>query len=412
MKLFTCIFFLLFLSACGGGGGGSSPTETESTIITQPHSLETYNSKTFDLIASSSSGASILFSIESNPSNGQIIINGSQATYNPNNNYQGVDYFTVNASDGNFSESIPISVDVFENSYKDYSMSIESTLELGTYGDPNKEIKFTVNYQGVDREFILIIPKSLNPYNKNSYPVVIHLHGNTQSAFSVYSNYSSYIKNAKDLNFYYVIPSGLSGVVGGGTDEEGTMTGWNAHFPGYNNEYDDSGFIKALINYLHDNHQITHKRIYLTGFSSGAHFAYTAANENTLIDGIQIFAGWMNKYNDWIFSQPIKAQHYHGTNDHVSYYEDSEHFGGQNSINEISSMKNCQGYDELVVDDFNGDGQKPTTIFSYSNCNDGSILQHFKIEGAEHISSTSLLYHDLSSSEQFYDFFELGSPIH
>jgi len=95
------IFGALLIWACSGGGEKSSPTETESTIITQPHSLEVYGTKTFNLIASSSTGTTISFTISSGPSNGQLQINGSQATYTPNNNFFGMDYFTVNVSDGN-----------------------------------------------------------------------------------------------------------------------------------------------------------------------------------------------------------------------------------------------------------------------------------------------------------------------
>jgi len=412
MKRFLILLSIVLIWTCGGGGEKSSPTETESTIITQPQSLEVYGTKTFNLIASSSTGTTISFSISSGPSNGQLEINGSQATYTPNNNFFGMDYFAVNASDGNSQKSIPISVNVFENPYLDHKILISDITTLGTYGDPNNEIRFTVDYNGIEREFILIVPKAINPYQKNNYPAVIHLHGNTQSASSVYIGYSSYVKNAKDLNFYYVIPSGLSGIVAAGTENEGTMTGWNAHFPGYNNEYDDSGFIKALINYLHDNYSISHQKIYLTGFSSGAHFAYTAANENILIDGIQVFGGWMNKYNDWVFNQPLRAQHYHGTDDYVNYYETDTHYGGENSIKEIAQMKNCQQNTEESIEDFNGDGNRPTTVFSFSNCNDNSYLQHFKIEGAGHIAGSSVSWYDISSTEQFYEFFELGNPIY
>ena len=411
MKKFWIVLSVCWLWTCSGGGEKSSPTETESTIITQPHSLEVYGIKTFNLIASSSTGATISFTVSSGPSNGQLQINGSQATYTPNNNFLGMDYFTVNVSDGDSQKSIPISVDVFENPYQENRISISDIITLPFYGDPNNELRFTVDYNGIEREFILIIPKAINPYKKNNAPAVIHLHGSTQSASSVYQGYTSYVKNAKDLNFYYVIPSGLKGVVNGGTEDEGTMTGWNAHFPGYNNEYDDSGFIKALINYLHDNYSISHQKIYLTGFSSGAHFAYTAANENILIDGIQVFGGWMNKYNDWVFNQPLRAQHYHGTNDYVDYYETDDHYGGQNSIRKIAQMKNCQQQSFESIEDFNGDGNRPTTVFSYSNCNDNSYLQHFMIAGAGHIAGTSVSFYDISSSEQFYEFFELGRPI-
>ena len=94
MRLFTYIFFLLFLATCGGGGE-SSPTGPTSSIITQPHSVEIFEVKTFNLVASSSLGEAITFSIASQPTGGQVTINGSEATYNPNSGFYGLDSFHV-----------------------------------------------------------------------------------------------------------------------------------------------------------------------------------------------------------------------------------------------------------------------------------------------------------------------------
>ena len=408
MRFFFLIILLII--ACSSSSD-SSPTQPEIQITTSEHYIEVYQEKTFDLVAGISEG-SLNFSLLTQPSYGNVTLSGSKLTYRPNNGFVGNDSFIVKATVGSSSKDIPIFLSVFDNPYKSQFLTVKDSLEIGLYGDKKNEIKFTVDYEGIQREFILIIPKNLSSYNKNNLPVVIHLHGNTQTGNSVYSNHGSFIRNAKELKFYYVIPSGLKSIVNGGTDDEGTMTGWNAHFPGFNTEYDDSGFLKALINYLHDNHSISHEKIYLTGFSSGAHFAYTAANENILIDGIQVFGGWMNKYNNWVFNQPLRAQHYHGTNDHVYYYEYDDHYGGENSIKEIARLKNCQSSSQYPLDDVNNNGFNDTTFFSYGDCNDGSVLQHFRLENEVHVSSTSVTRNDISSLTEFFNFFGLGEPIY
>ena len=60
------ILFIIpfFLWTCGGGGGSDDPTDTSSSnIISQVHVLEVYEQVTFDIIASSTDGNSISFSI-------------------------------------------------------------------------------------------------------------------------------------------------------------------------------------------------------------------------------------------------------------------------------------------------------------------------------------------------------------
>ena len=417
MKLFNKLIFLLYISIIlNCSSGGSSPTEIEANITSSPHYIEAYKSKTFNFVASAFaedfSEITITFTLENLPMNGQVVIDGYQATYTPNAGYVGMDNFTVTASAGNSSISIPVSVDVFDNPYKNDELLIKNSLELGFYGDKKNELKITVEYNGIEREFIIIKPKLLSEFQKNGHPAVIYFHGNGGSASSIYINSPSFINNAKELNFYYIIPSGLQGVTGGGSDSEGSATGWNANFPGWNNEFNDVGFINALINHLHDEYSISHKNIYLIGFSSGAHFAYTLANRNILIDGFQVFGGWMNKYNDWEFNQSLKAQHYHGTKDHVDYYEQEQHFGGENSIKEIAIMKNCQSINEIELDDANANGLIDATLFDYKDCTDGSILQHFRLNDEVHVGSTSISRNDISSFDEFFKFFELGNPTY
>ena len=87
----------LFLWTCGGGDS-DDPTDTSSSIISQPHYVEAYETKTFELIATSSNGEVISFSIDSTPSNGQATINSNQLTYSPNNGFYGTEVFSVNAN--------------------------------------------------------------------------------------------------------------------------------------------------------------------------------------------------------------------------------------------------------------------------------------------------------------------------
>jgi len=139
------ILFIIpfFLWTCGGGGGGSDdPTDTgSSNIISQTHSIELYDSATFDIIASSTDGNTLSFSISSQPTYGQASILGNTVTYTPQGNYSGNDIMQITASSSTGSTIINIQLDIFNNPYKDYRLSnvqkkaiTDIPFNNGTYG--------------------------------------------------------------------------------------------------------------------------------------------------------------------------------------------------------------------------------------------------------------------------------------
>ena len=95
-------------------------------------------------MASSSLGEAITFSIASQPTGGQVTINGSEATYNPNSGFYGLDSFNITATSASSSEIIPISIDVFNNPYKDYEIS-DITAISTTYENDELDGSYT-NY--------------------------------------------------------------------------------------------------------------------------------------------------------------------------------------------------------------------------------------------------------------------------
>jgi poly(3-hydroxybutyrate) depolymerase len=392
MRLFTYIFFLLFLATCGGGGGGaSSPTGPEtSSILSQTHHVEVYKEKTLDLIASSLNGETISFAVSSNPNNGQVAISGNQLTYTPNNGYVGIDNFNITASSSSDSKIISISVDVFYNPYKDYQLT-NVTLRNGILFDPD-EIDgsygiYDCKFNGVDREFLLYTPNGINPYNSNELPVLFYFHGYSSDMDPYYKIES--IERLREVGkFIHVRPQGLTGPVPGQDGTWGNVTGWNYLYPDIRDENDDIGFINALINYVHDTQSISHEKIYIRGFSSGGRFSIVMASENELIDGVQSMGSIMHTYYTYEYEQPIKFQVLKGTADEWDPYEYSdEHdtfWGVEEGMMHLISQYSCSDTSRVNIPDIDGDGKGGERLYT-TDCTDGSTFEAFKLIDEAHI---------------------------
>ena len=417
MRLFTYIFFLLFLATCGGGGGGaSSPTEPTSSIITQPHSVEIFETKTFNLVASSTLGEVMTFSIASQPTGGQVTINGSEATYNPNSGFYGLDSFTITVTSASSSEIIPISVDVFDNPYKDYVISnvnpITTTFENAELN--GSYTNYVCDYNGIQRNFSVFIPNGINPYIINELPLFMYFHGS--NGVSLPGNYIDTVSKIQKYNdkLIYVRPQGLPG-----TDEESEATGgatsyrgFNYYYPGWREGNDDVGFTNALINYIHNNYSITHNKIVIGGFSTGGSFVPVMGSENELIDGVIQGAGMMHTYYTYTYDQPIKYHVWKGTEDGYHPYGYDESYPTFWGINEgltmFSDIKSCEDATTTTLPDLNNDNDV-TEKFNI-DCFDGSSFNGYKMYEWEHIEPWGL---DNANPAYFADIniFEMLSEI-
>lgn len=381
------ILFIIpfFLWTCGGSGGSDDPTDTSSSsIISQVHVLEVYEQITFDIIASSTDGNSISFSISSQPSYGQASISGNSITYTPQADFSGNDFINVLASSNSGSLTITVQLDIFNNPYKDYELTnvqkksiVDYPFNNGTYAD------YTCTWDGVERQFSVYIPNTINPYNKNYMPVYFYFHGtHGESIPSNYLDRLAALQKYAGNNFIYVRPQGLPG-----TEEEGNeneilnLRGFNYLYPGWRENNDDIGFTNALINYLHNEYPITHKKIYIGGYSTGGSFVPVMGSENELIDGVVQGAGMMHTYYDYSYEQQIKYKVWKGTNDDYHPYGYDENYPTFWGINEGLAMfaqsKSCYDATYTNLPDVNGDGNISERMDI--ECLDGSFFQGYKL---------------------------------
>ena len=147
-----------------------------------------------------------------------------------------------------------------------------------------------------------------------SVPLVISMHGRNQSLLShiTYSQMSSF---ANPQNIAVVYPQGIN--------SSGALA-WNTGVWWDNSEYDDVGYLNAIIDSVISNFAIDTNRIYACGMSNGGFMTYELACE--LSDRIVAFGSVagnfrMNADQDCTNEREIPIMHIHGTSDAlVNYY--------------------------------------------------------------------------------------------
>ena len=146
-NLFLITFSLFFLSC--GGGGDSSPTEPK---VADPPSVSALNVETpedtqvtFTLAGTEPTGLALTYAFTSSPSHGQITLNGNQATYNPNANYNGTDVFGYVASSASGSSSIGL-ITMTVTPVDDQP----STMDANTTTEEDTSVDITFDFTEVD----------------------------------------------------------------------------------------------------------------------------------------------------------------------------------------------------------------------------------------------------------------------
>ena len=125
----------------------------------------------------------------------------------------------------------------------------------------------TFIHDGLERHYILHLPDSYD--ESKSYPLVFVFHGGGGNAENIQET-TNFSKKADEEHFIVVYPEG------NGKLPHKLLT-WNCGFCcGYSleNNIDDVGYIRALVEYLKETYSIDADRIYATGMSNGGIMSY------------------------------------------------------------------------------------------------------------------------------------------
>ncbi|MFG0325967.1 MAG: GC-type dockerin domain-anchored protein [Phycisphaerales bacterium JB037] len=164
----------------------------------------------------------------------------------------------------------------------------------------------------------LRVPTTYSP--EEPLPLIIALHGFQQDGPEVEA-YFNITPLVESRGFLYIAPSGRRNFLGLGY--------WNALAACcdlFNNNPDDSGYLRALIELIQSEYSVDPRRIHIVGYSNGGFMAYRmACDHSDLIASIVSLAGAMPDDSDppCAAHNPVSVLQIHGTADSVINY-----FGG------------------------------------------------------------------------------------
>ncbi|MFO1463248.1 MAG: PHB depolymerase family esterase [bacterium] len=253
---------------------------------------------------------------------------------------------------------------------------------------PNQAVAFPGDYKktlssgGLDREYILHIPKNYD--GSKPLPLMFILHGNGGTAQSMLK--STGMNDTADKNGFFV--AYLQGTV----ESDGKPT-WNCGITPNAINIDDVGYFRDVANQIQGEVKVDSKRIYASGFSAGASMTYRLGAElPDILAGIAIVEGSIAISTDNGVSYkkiptpkgPIPVAIIHGMEDQAAPYD-----GGPGSkyvyasvAEAVNFWTTADGCSASLPEKTSPDGN--VIAKRYVNCTPGTEVQLFTIVNGEH----------------------------
>ena len=274
--------------------------------------------------------------------------------------------------------------------------AISSNLESQAQGTING----IINYENIDRTFILYVPSSYSSSSKQ--PLVFNFHGYGSNA-SEQMNYGDLRSQADANGFILVHPEALDDIVG---TSYWNIKGWSESV------HDDVKFTENLINLLMDKYSINAERIYSTGMSNGGFFSFhLACNLSASFAAVASVTGSMTKstFDSCNPRKPTPVMQIHGSLDFTVPYKGLDTLNMKPIMDVMEYWKVSNACDDYVL---SLPGILPgttswTETYQYSNCLNGTENIHLYVQGADHIWPGSI-YESIQSpdsSSSIWSFF-------
>jgi polyhydroxybutyrate depolymerase len=245
----------------------------------------------------------------------------------------------------------------------------------------------SVSVNGVTRSYVLHVPSNFRP---GSSGLVVAFHGarDTGAGFAA----SSHLDETADKNgFAVAYPDGLTNPRG--------ATSWNAYFnPTYGADApDDSAFARALITTVQAKLRLDPRKIYVTGFSAGAHMAHRVAIDSSdLVAAAAIVEGslWVQRAGGKLRPTPprgpVSILIFHADKDQVVHYCGVDNgrvieASQDESFDYWSRADSCKSVntDSSLCSKFLGQ-PTPVTAKSATGCSSGTEVQFYRLSGGLH----------------------------
>lgn len=189
--------------------------------------------------------------------------------------------------------------------------------------------RFTFEWQGRQREYIVHIPTSTSPM-----PVMFCLHGLGGTDVQI-DQMLHLSRLAQQRGWIVVIPQALpataAGMNLGAMWNAGLTVQLNGQTVSPNSDIDDSGFLMALLNSLEANHNVNTDSVFICGFSMGGFMTHRMAIEHgdRIAAAVAVSGLITTTMAQLTPVAPVRLLHIHGTNDNVVRPDGSSNaFGG------------------------------------------------------------------------------------
>ncbi len=256
------------------------------------------------------------------------------------------------------------------------------------------------SFGGQNRTANIHLPINYNAANK--YPVVLILHGLTQTGTGIQS-YSKFNDVADTANFIAVYPDGIN-------------TAWNANIGATG--IDDATYLNILLDSVIGKYNVNTNRLYSCGLSNGGYMSHRLACEYAnRFAAIASVAGTMfdGTFNGCNPTRAVPVLQIHGTADLVVPYTGSATAGkGAEDVINFWVAKNTCNTMPLITNLPNTNTTDGSSVIDnvYNGCQGNTICELLKIQGGGHtwpdavgISGIGNVNKDINASATIWNFF-------
>jgi len=255
-----------------------------------------------------------------------------------------------------------------------------------------------------EREYLVHVPPGYR--GDRALPVVLDFHGWAADAHG-YAAYTGFDSKADAAGFLSVHPEG---------------TGW---FPSWNagaccgsaqrNDVDDVAFVDVLLDDLARVARVDPARVYATGMSNGAMFAYRlACQRSERIAAIAAVAGAIH-VEPCHPSRPVPVLHVHGLVDSVApFHGGSRWWSSYHAASVPDVVAEWGARDGCALTPFAVLEQGEVTCTGYPSCAAGAEVELCTVRGGGHtwpgaryeIGALGAATEDLNATDEIWRFFE------
>ncbi|MBV8527138.1 MAG: hypothetical protein JOZ75_02360 [Candidatus Dormibacteraeota bacterium] len=233
-----------------------------------------------------------------------------------------------------------------------------------------------ITVAGQQRTYRVYRPPTVDP--RTPTPLLLILHGNGSNSDDM-ANTTQFDMNAETHAFIVVYPDGIE-------------KSWNGDFccePAPTLGVDDLAFLNALIPQVEHDYTIDTKRVFMTGFSSGAIMAYRYACQGAVpLTAIAPVAGTMLLNETCTPKQPTALLAINGTADGEVPYAGGHLLKGASANDQIvpsaPDVVALWAHLDTCASTASTSSTGPVSVSQWSGCSGGATVQLETITGAGH----------------------------